>query len=85
MSERDTHFAGFAELLWDELQETDGLFTMMFSREDCTEFRAIIARRAYDLLFHCFKQYPLTDEEAHRHIIRNCPDLMELPSSQEEK
>ncbi|SRR6266567_3198125 len=57
MSDRDTHFAGFAKLLWREMldlkggyiDESDGYYR---GSEEHPEYEAVIARRAYDLVPH---------------------------------
>ncbi len=82
-SQRDTHFAGFAKLLADELQVTGGY--------PLSEVKQLIARRAYDLVTHVLwqttpasgstiKKYKgLTIEE----IARAIPDMPALPKVEE--
>jgi phosphoglycolate phosphatase-like HAD superfamily hydrolase len=84
MSERDSHFAGFAERLWNELQETDVLFSMLFSRQDRTALQQIIARHAYDLVEHALNR--LHEREVQNGAYSpgpehptNIPDMPALP------
>jgi len=50
-NERDTHFTGFAKLLYDELENLR--YRRPFTPDEYVrEVQTIIARRAYDLVFH---------------------------------
>ncbi len=59
-SERDTHFQGFAKLLYQELaQHTMSEFNQpMDTVKFMQEQRTIIARRAYDLMDHIMLYAP---------------------------
>jgi|SRR6266567_6006141 len=52
VNERDTHFAGFAQLLAQEIVEIDDLFIETTSPDITAEIAQHIARRAYDLMIH---------------------------------
>lgn len=60
-NERDTHFAGFAKLLWDEIEDKIIVVDNSKARhyhplasEVSSEITLLIARRAYDLVYHTF-------------------------------
>lgn len=86
MSERDTHFTGFADALfyaldWNDINidmENDGW-------ED--RWKQIIARRAYDLVGHTIESTEHIDLDrlsTGEHITR-IPDMPVLPSEPEEQ
>ena len=51
-NERDTHFAGFAKLLWQEINDK-GKFNIDMEASDTDEtVTSLIAQRAYDLVLH---------------------------------
>ena len=57
MSERDTHFAGFAKLLWDELEDLKDNMEPDFSYQSYERFaQKFISRRAYDLVHYTLLQ-----------------------------
>lgn len=52
-NERDTHFQEFAKLLWVEiLQSQNFSYKSHFTEERADAIKLIIARRAYDLVYH---------------------------------
>lgn len=83
---RDTHFAGFAKALWNELLANTRTFHSDYEESQQT----ILARRAYDLVVHflrhttpvsgsTIKKYQgMTIEE----IANAIPDMPELPKEQ---
>lgn len=87
-STRDTHFAVFAKLLFDELLDVDDghidVSTYNQADDDMVEkYRRLIAQRAYDLAMHVMKYtdggfYP-SSYFAGSKAINNVPDLAELP------
>src|SRR5438876_4446321 len=53
--ERDTHFAGFAMLLLEDMFDIWHRSSIDFTRFDqpeCLAVQQVIARRAYDLMYH---------------------------------
>ena len=87
MCERDTHFAGFAKLLWDELMQANGLGYIFVDEDkhddgiDPTNYRLLIAQRAYDLVFHTIMNidpYHL-DALSTEEIPARIPDMTEWP------
>ena len=83
--ERDTHFQNFAKLLWDELMAvTDGYIDVSndgFDDEWIEKHKAIIARRAYDLVKHTVLNI---DEHwlialPYKEIPARIPDVFEWP------
>lgn len=76
MSERDTHFLGFAKLLADELKVTGGY--------PISEVKQLIARRAYDLVAHTIENTEHIDLDrlsTEEHVPR-IPDLTAWPREQ---
>ena len=80
MTERDTHFAGFAELLHTDLQDimAGGYpIDVTFQKQ-----QQLIAQRAYDLAYHILYYEgdpdPVTDWSL-ENILRRIPDLTEWP------
>lgn len=68
MSERDTHFAGFAQMLIQEIDEQVGAVTawgiehaiddeVKVGQELASRWRTLIARRAFDLVTHAFNDF----------------------------
>ncbi len=92
-TERDTHFAGFAQLLWDELKPDLQLDYLAGSLQDSwalvNEFepldlpaleeraKLLIAERAYDLVIHVLNHVPLCFPLGAS--MQPVPDLTTLP------
>ncbi len=80
---RDTQFAGFAKLLWDELPiepEDDELSAAYDAWSDACE--QIIARRAYDFAYHVVRKViamECTAEFVIRSELHEVPDLTTWP------
>ena len=72
MSERDTHFQGFAKLLWEEASNTP-----------MNEIEQLIARRAYDLVVHALNTCSLEAFEIMGNGVEEVPDLAEWPKSEQ--
>jgi len=72
--ERDTHFAGFAKLLWEEASNTP-----------MNEIEQLIARRAYDLVVHALNTCSLEAFEIMGNGVQEVPDLTEWPRSEQEQ
>jgi hypothetical protein len=95
MSDRDTHFQGFAKLLWDELVRANEYGYIDVNTDDDptdpTDYLTLIARRAYDLLFFLIDQAP-TDYSSFRagygtpseirETIEQLPDMTEFPPTE---
>lgn len=82
MNPRDTQFEGFAELLFEELMNgTNMMRTIIWTREDEKELKALFARRAYDLAFHAIDNSRANDMEdwETKRIMPYVPDMTELP------
>ena len=82
---RDTQFAGFADKVWDELIHANGYSYIDVNEDDDgvdpTNYKHVIARRAYDLVSHAFKDaysYCVEDYDA-SDIINLISDMTELP------
>lgn len=84
---RDTQFAGFASLLWKEIQHE---YITYLQREfgtfaECDErVEQIIARHAYDLVQHSVESCEEQEDEMDcrirsERLLRNIPDLMKFP------
>src|SRR5260221_5598431 len=60
MNERDTHFQGFAKLLWHEVRKTS-FDSPGFSEYQQLEkhLQLLFAQRAYDLLEYVLAQFPV--------------------------
>ncbi len=94
MSDRDTHFQGFANLLYQELSELEGSHETVISeyrnKYDKQEIVRLITQRAYDLVYFLLDKAPYhsgsfdtgwgTPSEIHETIER-LPDLTEWPPS----
>ena len=84
MTERDTHFVGFAKLLVEDLLGGPGYIEVT---EPYEEVYKIIAQRAYDLVEHTLKAVPhLTaqhryDVQTVEEITPYVPDLTQRPDS----
>lgn len=83
--ERNEHFKGFAELLYDELGTLD---TMAIQRGgDYTSFdrdaKRLIAQRAYDLVLHTVWNIAPIDLERllMKEVAAKIPDLTEWPKT----
>jgi hypothetical protein len=100
MNNRDTQFAGFAKLLWDELINANGggyidVNTDFDDGIDPTDYRGIIARRAYDIVKHAIIELscqgaldfrdPDFDKYEYRagEMVEIIPDMTEYPQDQE--
>lgn len=58
MSERDTHFAGFAQLLLDEMMEKYAwIEPFQGEGSEMDDVRTHIARRAFDLVTHALNDF----------------------------
>lgn len=83
---RDTQFAGFARLLYDELAR-NVLATSYTSWSDFEAFKQeqsqIIARRAYDLVNHVLSNEKLQWYPIEEISMRDIPDLKEWPKESE--
>ncbi len=96
MNERDTHFQGFAKLLWDELVELNkggyiDVSSYFDDGIDPTNYRLLIAQRAYDLAVHLLENIHEWDIEDYRgesgtfstndlaSIFKSIPDLTAWP------
>src|SRR5258706_2157947 len=89
-NERDEHFAGFAKLLWLEINEC-GKFNIDVEAPDADEIvTRLIAQRAYDLLFHLLDKAPYHSgsfdtgwgsPEEIRETIEHLPDLTAWPDT----
>lgn len=81
MSDRDTHFSGFAKLLINELREKATITVMPNAAYDYVEpfIQHIIAKRAYDLVDHAIKSIEDIDVDSFNHdeIALLIPDLTE--------
>jgi hypothetical protein len=91
-AQRDTHFANFAKLLWEELFGLYGYIDVVSfgadynsdteryeidpEHEDHGPYIEIIARRAYDLMGHVVEHAPASVSDADNW---NVPDMDELP------
>ncbi len=87
MSEmRDTHFQGFAKLLWDELVELNkggyiDVSSYFDDGIDPTNYRLLIAQRAYDFLVSShFHAAMLATWEESKERVALVPDLTEWPT-----
>jgi hypothetical protein len=94
MTDRDTHFQGFAKLLWQDLLNANrGLLedrTGIDAGNDPSlypEFERVISQRAYDLSCHDVEKlngYDLEYETGHHsyaEIVSWIPDLTQWPES----
>ncbi len=88
MSEmRDTHFQGFAKLLWDELVELNkggyiDVSSYFDDGIDPTNYRLLIAQRAYDFLVSSHYHTAMLDTwEESKERVALVPDLTEWPPS----
>ena len=77
--ERDTQFAGFAKLLFDELPEQNSDFHPNWEEETMK----IIARRAYDLAVYVIHMHTAIERPGMvftpADILREMPDMTALP------
>jgi hypothetical protein len=90
-NERDTHFAEFAKLLWEELvraNEQDDMSGFIdvnagdIDDEEQQRYRAIIARRAFDLAVHVlYTANPIDLDRANsvEDIVDHLPDMASFP------
>lgn len=93
-NERDTHFQGFARLLWDdiekEIRDTFGFIPEgeTMRAEFLPIIQKIIAQHAYDLVYHAFMNAPTgTLEHANLRVgmdeeMQYIPDLTAWPKSE---
>jgi len=97
MTERDTHFQGFARLLWEEmLSQTQGYYIDVTAGhiplhhpedEEHKRYIDLIAQRAYDLVEHALLEVPpslmLYQTQPEMALaIKNIPDLTEWPTAE---
>jgi len=97
MSERDTHFAGFAKLQWGEMcdGELGEIIAERFSHDDPDApheaemeafeqaIQAIIARCAYDLVEHSIMEYDSANAEWVKIAIEDrVSDMTTLPKDE---
>jgi hypothetical protein len=75
-TDRDTHFSGFARLLWIDIVQSPEWPTIYLSEETVEQVKQIIAQRAYDLVEHVMTYVPITEYEFG---IDNIPGLAEWP------
>jgi hypothetical protein len=81
VSERDTQFASFAHLLWEELPDVpENHYEVRAYDKWSDECEQIIARRAYDLACHVATHTVLT---AYGDMIK-IPDMTTLPEVKSE-
>jgi len=89
MSNRDTQFSGFAELLFNDLNNNACItladhpdFDRLRELQDKINAltKLIIARRAYDLVAHCLNNEKLQWYPMEEVSIEEIPDLTELPN-----
>ena len=87
-TERDTHFAGFARLLWDEFENLGHRLPLdfNFTPDNWTrEVQKIIARRAYDLMAHAIEYIKPEVYEGHSATWESAgdiPDMTTWPESE---
>lgn len=92
-SPRDIQFQGFAKALWDALVKANGYGYMDVNEHyddgiDPTDYRGIIARRAYDFAYHVVEhtnpeicgEYDATESK-----MAFVPDMTELPKEKEQE
>jgi hypothetical protein len=99
-SSRDEKFQGFANLLWGELINANGAGYIDVNTDfddgiDPTDYRGIIARRAYDIVKHAIIELscqgaldfrdPDFDKYEYRagEMVEIIPDMTEYPQDQE--
>lgn len=82
-NERDTHFAGFAKLLWHEVRKTS-FDSPGFSEYQQLEryLQLLIAQRAYDLVEHALRTCPLEAFEIMGDGVQYVPDLTKWPEAE---
>jgi hypothetical protein len=90
MSERDTHFQGFANLLMQEIDEQVGTVTKWglehdidsqekIGQELSSRWQTVIAQRAYDLAYHVLDNiWEVHNPEV---LLERTPDLTEWPEN----
>ena len=87
MSDRDTHFQGFAALLYQELSNLEGSHETVISeyrnKYDKQEIVRLIAQRAYDLVYHTRVKtaYGMDLLYIKQWIELDVPDMTEWPPS----
>lgn len=81
-NERDTHFAGFAKLLWHEVRKTS-FDSPGFSHYQQLEehLQLLFAQRAYDLARHIIWEAMGGTPNAIRIIVADVPDLTAWPDT----
>jgi hypothetical protein len=80
MSERDTHFVGFARLLMKDLLWDSGGFSFNVPVGEAIEkCKVVIAQRAYDLVEHALENTSLYDLDSYEEQIKPIPDMTEWP------
>ncbi len=82
-NERDTHFAGFAKLLWDEFEDLGHRLPpdFNFTPENWAwEVQQLVARRVYDLVMHTlFHSIDSFDPNYDYELLEGIPDLTTWP------
>ncbi len=83
MSDRDTHFQGFAKLLWDELVRANDYGYIDVNTDDDptdpTDYLTLIARRAYDLTHYILEWYTLGETI---YKPEDIPDMTDFPPTE---
>lgn len=85
MNKRDTQFAGFAEKLYQEIQEMACSYRTAPSPEELKQRECeIIARRAFDLVLHTvWNVAPIDLERLFMHeVAAKVPDMATWPEEQ---
>jgi hypothetical protein len=89
LNKRDTQFQGFAKALWDELVQANSYGYIDVNEDDDgidpTNYRQLLARRAYDLALHTTDKVRGTISRNPAFVLEhNVPDLTELPEEETE-
>lgn len=85
MTMRDTQFAGFAKLLWEEMQDRSADNEFEDKRRVGPEYTAymqlVIAQRAYDLVMHAIARIDPADLDrlSTAETVARIPDLTAWP------
>jgi hypothetical protein len=82
-TERDTHFQGFARLLWTAIVQSPEWPYISLSEEEIQQAETVIAQRAYDFakhVLHSFEPFDF-DTETRDDLLDRVPDLTEWPKT----
>ena len=80
---RDTQFKGFAEKLYQEIEDLTCSFSVLPSADEMKRLECeIYARRAYDLAQHALSNEKLHWYPLEEISVSDIPDLTELPEEQ---